>query len=161
MRHGPGNYSCIRDKHISSVDVRDGGGGVRDGMRGGGDGVRSGSNGMRYDGDGVRSGSDGMRYGDGVRGGDSNGVGGGDGVRGDKHPQIIMSVDTDHLPGMVAAMSSLLKHTSNPKLLTFHVVVAGLGKRSIKDFLSCHNLSLGNQVGEWLLRKISSYIFSS
>lgn len=57
-----------------------------------------------------------------------------------------MSVDADHLPGLVTAINSLLKHASDPKLIDFHIVIAGLGKRAIQDFLSCHNLSLGNQL---------------
>ena len=129
-----------------------------DGVRGApsdGDGVR----GAPSDGDGVRgapSDGDGVRGapsdGDGVRGAPSDGDGvrgapsDGDGVRGASRPQIIMSVDSEHLPGLVVAMTSILKHSPNPNLIKFHLVVAGLGKRAVQDFLSCYNLFLNDQV---------------
>ena len=90
-----------------------------------------------------------MRGGDGdMRGGDGDMRGGdGTGDVGASQVQIIMSVDRDHLPGLVVTINSLIKHTPNPNLISMHVVIAGLGKRAVQDYLSCHEIFLNDQVG--------------
>lgn len=77
---------------------------------------------------------------------------------------IILSVDEEHLQGynypivtdilmllftmvgLVATMNSLLKHSSNPQLLYFHIVIAGQPIKLLESYLQCHVLLLPGQV---------------
>ena len=74
---------------------------------------------------------------------------------------IILSVDKEHLQGfskappiiiyfcfigLVTTMNSLLKHSLNPALLHFHIVIAGQPIKLLESYLQCHHLLLPGQV---------------
>lgn len=59
---------------------------------------------------------------------------------------IILSVDEEHLQGLIATINSLLKHSSNPHLLYFHIVIAGQPIKLLESYLQCHSLLLPGQV---------------
>ena len=62
--------------------------------------------------------------------------------------EVIVSVDSEHLPGLVAVVSSVLRHSSLP--VRFHVVVAGEkgGRREVEGWLHCHGMDRNVQVSD-------------
>lgn len=58
-------------------------------------------------------------------------------------------------------MNSLLKHSSNPELLYFHIVIAGQPIKLLESYLQCHALLLTEQVevkelnSDWLNGQIT------
>ena len=73
--------------------------------------------------------------------------------------EVIVSVDREHLPGLVTVVSSVLRHSSLP--VKFHVVVAGEEgeRREVDEWLHCHGMDKNVQVSEscFLVDLLSMY----
>lgn len=59
---------------------------------------------------------------------------------------VVVSVDTEHYPGLVALVHSTIKHCSRPDLLHFHVVVTEDHVKRIEQMLDCYKLRETAQV---------------
>ena len=59
---------------------------------------------------------------------------------GEEEVEVIVSVDEEHLPGLVTVVSSVLHHSSLP--VRFHVVVAGEEgtREDVEGWLRCHSV---------------------
>ena len=65
-------------------------------------------------------------------------------VRGEEEAEeveVIVSVDLEHLPGLVTVMTSVLRHSSLPVM--FNVVVAGkeANREDVEGWLHCHGVN--------------------
>lgn len=53
---------------------------------------------------------------------------------------VIVSVDRDHFPGLVAVINSTLSHTSRPGAIKFHIVLSDVEPQSLKEYLDCYGV---------------------
>lgn len=51
---------------------------------------------------------------------------------------VIISLDREHLPGLLPLLTSLLAHTSSPQTLKLHLVLSGMTDKELFQYLSCY-----------------------
>ena len=73
------------------------------------------------------------------------------GEGGESKIHVIVSVDGQHFPGVLAVLASSLEHCSQPAHLQFHVVVANGDAIALRQFLKCHGL-FTSQVSAFIAR---------
>lgn len=69
---------------------------------------------------------------------------------------VVVSVDHAHFPGVVAMVTSLLSHTSDPQGVMVHVLVTGEGGDSLQQYLQCFDIPTREQV---ILILISAHLY--
>lgn len=59
---------------------------------------------------------------------------------------IIMSVDEHYWIGLASAMNSIMTHTPSPEAAQFHLVVSGVPRAKLVEYLRCYSFVKPEQV---------------